>query len=247
MDELLIKILACPLHKDSELLYLNEKKCFLCNSCKKEYKIITVQNTQVPDFLINQENINRGFRGLQSSFLETVQGKPFKRQIEEKETLLDIGCGENPRGNINVDCYIPNKIPRRFVLANAEYLPFKDASIDIVLSNYSIEHMIDPANFIRNIYKITKEKVEIVTDNSEWLGDVFFRLIGKGRIFHDEHYYKWSVEYFRNLLSKLGYQNKVYLLNLSTSPIVKLFSVLGNIPRVGNFFYRDLKAEIYKK
>jgi len=248
MDESLIKILTCPLHRGDELLYAKEKKSFICCTCKRVFKIITVNDFEVPDFLIDPGNLNRGFRDLQGSFLKKMQGKPFMRKIEEEKLVLDIGCGENPRGNINIDCYIPNKPPVNFILANAEFLPFKNDSVDIVISNYSVEHTVNPAIFIQNIYAIAKEKVEIVTDNSEWLGDIFFRLYGKGRIFHEEHYYKWSKEYLRNLLNKLEcVNNKVYLTNLSRSPIVRFFSELGKIPHVGNLFFRDLKAEIWKK
>jgi len=239
--------LACPIHRSDELIYRRDENFFICTRCSRKYKVSTLNGIEIPDFLIDSGNLNRGLRGLSSKFLSSIQGKPFQRRIEDKKLVLDLGCGENPRGNINVDCYIPNKIPCNFILANAEYLPFKDNSIDIIISNFSIEHIINPAIFIQNIYKIAKEKIEIVTDNSEWLGDVFFRLYGDGRIFHDEHYYKWSVEYFRNLLNKLGYKNnKVYLLNLSTSLIVEILSVFGKIPCLGNLFYRDLKADIWK-
>lgn len=246
MDEALIKILSCPLHREAELNY--EKKYFICSTCKRVFKIISECDIKIPDFLINPGNLNRGYRDLRGSFLKRVQGKPFIRGIEEGKLVLDVGCGENPRGDINVDCYLPRAIPTNFILANAEFLPFKNNSVDIAISNYSIEHTINPAIFIQSIYAIAKEKVEIVTDNSEWLGDIFFRLYGEGRIFHDEHYYKWSVEYFTNLLNNLGYtNNKVYLTNLSNSPIVKATSLLGKVPRLGNLFFRDLKAEIRKK
>lgn len=248
MDSKMVEIFACPFHQDNDLIYEKDKDFFVCTTCNKKYEIINSGGIKIPNFLIDNANWKKGSRGVKSSFIKKIQGKIFNRQIEDNKLVLDVGCGENARGNINLDCYIPENIPKNFVLANAEYLPFKKNSVDIILSNYNIEHLINPAIFIQKNYEIAKEKLEIITDNSEWLGDAFFRLYGDGRIFNDEHYYKWSVEYFDNLIKRLGYKNsKVHLLNLSSNFLVKLFSVFGKIPRIGNFFYRDLKAEIWKQ
>jgi len=238
-------VLACPLCQD-DCLKFDKPDIFVCNTCGRKYPIINIKGHNVPNFLI-EENWKRGFRGLKGKILIKMSGKPFVRYKEKRKLILDVGCGENPRGNINLDCYIPKRIPENFILANAAFLPFRKESIDIVLSNYSIEHMINPAEFIQNIVKISKGKIEIVTDNSEWFGDIIFRLIGSGRIFHDEHYYKWSKEYMSNLLKRVGVRKyNVILKNLSSNIFVILFSRLGGIPRIGNFFYRDLVIEIRK-
>ena len=247
IDPVLFKILACPFHRNHTLHFSVKSVAFFCDSCNNSYELLEQDGVYIPNFLIDKGNWDRGFRGIKSNIVNSFQGKPFKRQLEENKLVLDVGCGENARGNINMDCYIPGKLPRNFILANAEYLPFKPNSIDIILSYYNIEHLINPAAHIMSLYETVKNKVEIVTDNSEWLGDMIFRVIGDGRIFHDEHYYKWSIEYFANLLSRLGLKkNSVCLLNRSSNPIVSSLSKLGSLPIIGNFFYRDLKAEIHK-
>ncbi len=247
MNKQLLDILACPAHQESELVFNEVSNKLECCECGQQYTVITGKDLWVPVFLEDDPKWEKGFRGLSSGLIKSVQGKPFKREIEKNKLILDVGCGDNPRGNINLDCYIPKVVPDNFVIASAEQLPFKKGSVDIVLSNYNLEHLVNPAIFIQNVYDITKEKIEIITDNDEWVGDIVFRLLGDGRIFHDEHYYKWSVEYLNNLVVRLGYKNhKTYLLNLSSNSIVKLFSYLGMLPRVGNIFYRDLKVEIWK-
>jgi SAM-dependent methyltransferase len=247
LKDKILKILSCPFHPLNDLSYDASKKRLLCKECGKTFEVLDFRGAQIPNFLIAPHDWNKKGKKLDNMLLNRIQGRPFERKIEEGRDVLDIGCGENPRGNINLDCYIPESVPKNFILADAEHLPFKGESIDIVLSNFSIEHMVNPAIFIQKIFNIAKEKVEIVTDNSEWLGDVFFRILGSGRIFNDEHCYKWSVEYLENLLKKAGIVNsRVYLTNLSTNRLVKLFSLLGYIPRFGNFFYRDLKAVIWK-
>jgi len=247
MDKEIVKILTCPLHNDSELQFQKDSSNFICRICDRKYGFIKKGGILIPNFLIDDKNWEKGERGIKSDFLRKMQGKLYVEKAHSKKLILDIGCGENARGNINVDCYIPANIPHNFMLANAEYLPFKKKSFDVVLSYYNIEHLVNPAVFLQKIYAIAREKIEIITDNSEWIGDIFFRLLGDGRIFNDEHYYKWSVEYLSNLLNRLGYKkNKVFLLNLSNNILVKRLSFFGKIPRLGNFLYRDLKVEIWK-
>jgi uncharacterized protein YbaR (Trm112 family) len=246
MSNDVFNLLVCPLHRDGYTEFVSNEKKFVCHECNNVYPVINKEGIEIPNFLINDAGWVKGFRGFESPVIANIQGQAFKIILEEGKITLDVGCGDNPRGNINIDCYIPKVIPNNFIMANAEYLPFKNRSIDVLTSNYNLEHLIDPVNFIRNAMKISRERVEIVTDNSEWIGDIFFRVINDGRIFHDEHYYKWSPEYLNNLLSRIG-SNKhtVKALNLSNSRLVTLVSLLGKIPRIGCVFYRDLKATLW--
>lgn len=247
LRQAMMQALVCPLHRTSSLIRSEGDTVFTCAHCQRRYESIQAEDRWIPNFLIDDKNWERGPRGIRSALLNKMQGQPNKTVCTSDKLILDVGCGENAKGNVNVDCYLPAQIPSNFILANAEYLPFGDGTIDIVSSYYNIEHLLNPAVFIQNIFGIAREKIEIVTDNSEWVGDIFFRLLGDGRIFNDEHYYKWSAEYLTNLMKRLGYpKNRVYLLNLSNNILVKSLACLGRIPRAGNFFYRDLKVEIWK-
>jgi ubiquinone/menaquinone biosynthesis C-methylase UbiE len=164
-----------------------------------------------------------------------------------KDLVLDVGCGEIARGDVNIDQYVPKRIPANFILCSAEKLPFREASFGCVRNSYVIEHLIDPVKFINDCTMISKKKVVIITDNSDWLGEYYFRLVGSGRIFHPEHCYKWSVEYMRTLLSRLKIKAIVTPCNLSPSSMVKLISSFGKLPRIGIIFYRDISVEISKE
>jgi len=253
MNEELLKILACPYDRfDLELrdfISSGEEIIsgkLICKSCGREYHI----RNSIPNFLVCMEIDNkhwkRGERVWNKDFISKVL---TKLKVKENEIVtegftLDVGCGENPRGDVNLDCYIPSRIPKNFILGSAEKLPFKEKSFDVIRSSYVIEHLLDPVNFIRQCVDMAKKKVIIITDNSDWLGEIFFRLVGSGRIFHDEHYYKWSVEYMRNLLKRLGLNATVKPCNLSPTLIVKLLSSLGILPRIGVLFYRDIYVEV---
>ena len=165
----------------------------------------------------------------------------------ERFEVLDIGCGEVARGGVNIDIYVPRVRPPNFVLASAEYLPFRSGAFRIVRSSYVIEHCTDCTRLIMEHVRVCQEKAIIATDNSDWLGDRFFRLIGRGRIYHSEHCYQWNVDYLRNLLRRLGLSATVEASNLSPTGIVKLASFLGGLPRIGVWFLRDIVAEVYRE
>jgi SAM-dependent methyltransferase len=156
--------------------------------------------------------------------------------------ILDIGCGSRPTGSINVDAYMPEPLPPNFILASAERLPFAAKSFDVVRSRYVIEHLTEPTSFIRDCLRLARSEVEIVTDNGDWLGEIAFRLLGRGRIFHPEHVYKWSAEYLLNLCKRIDADvaADVTLLTLSNTLPVKALSLLGRGPILGALFHRDI-------
>lgn len=243
----MLNILGCPSHSDADLI--ETEAGLQCKECGEIYEIIELGGCFIPNFLLIDETQNwkRGYRPVQSEFISKFQGRSTDHSInKETEIILDLGCGDNARGTYNVDCYVPDIIPINFILANVENLPIRAKSVDVVSSYYNLEHLVAPAQYIQTVTKIAKNKVEIITDNSDWVGDVIFRLIGSGRIFHDEHYYKWSSEYLGNLIARLGFSSyKVSAKNLSKSPVVTLISQLGRLPRIGTLFYRDLHATIF--
>ncbi len=243
----LIEIVCCPFHKDKKLIIYNEG--LKCPECKSIYKKLIINGNIIYNFLVTDKSQqwSRGIRELDSSLISKIQGKAFDRDVNlSSEIVVDVGCGSNPRGDINIDCYIPDPLPSNFILANIEFLPIKVKSVDVLTSYYNLEHLVNPAQFIQVACTIAKKKVAIITDNSDWIGDLIFRFIGKGRIFHDEHYYKWSTEYLDNLIHRTGINSyTVKAVNYSTNIPVSLISKFGKLPRIGNIFYRDIEATIY--
>lgn len=242
---------------------------YFCDICKREYPV----REEIPNFLPDglrewmddllskkgktksgQSNFTKkwepGFRGWSPTALIKIisfgigEGRIFSKS---KGILLDVGCGDVAKGDVNTDVYLPTPLPKNFVLATAELLPFKDNSFDVVRSAYVIEHNLFPTEMIKEHYRVSKSKVEIFTDNSDWLGIYIYRILNVGSIFHDEHYFKWSKEYFRNILNRLNLKGKVEVFNTSPSLLVKLLSLFGRLPRIGVAFYRDLYVEIYKR
>jgi len=247
--ENLNKYFSCPICKNLKLVIDIEEKKIICSKCNKNYDLLCENNKIIPNFIVNLKNQLKENPKEKNSIINTIsKNKIFVPIKKEGQTTLDLGCGESARGDYNVDCFIPNPIPKNFILANTEELPFRKNSFDVIYSFYNIEHLTNPAQHIKNLIDLAKVEVYIVTDNSEWIGDIFFRIIGSGRIYHKEHCYKWSKEYMENLLERIGISNfEVTLENHSFSPLVNFFYFFSKIfPKLKFFVARDLVIKIKK-
>lgn len=108
--------------------------------------------------------------------------------------VLDVGCGHNFEGEVNVDlfveatahrsekgdmrsntdvslCRIPN-----FIQANCVNLPFKDNAFDEVVSNHLIEHIEDPFGLLKEMVRVAKPNGTIrvttphkMSHNRKWI------------------------------------------------------------------------------
>jgi ubiquinone/menaquinone biosynthesis C-methylase UbiE len=90
--------------------------------------------------------------------------------------VLDVGCGHDYHGNVNVDLFIKatqhrdsgsgdfaldhHKIPN-LVNADAHHLPFKDDTFDLVRSNDLLEHLDNPFQALSEICRVAKSKIII--------------------------------------------------------------------------------------
>ncbi len=121
-----------------------------------------------------------------------------------RKLVLDVGCGNSPRGDVNCDLFIgrtphlmgknsiidPKKIPN-FVHCKAEYLPFKNKSFDVVNASELLEHVIDPPLLLGEMKRVSREIVTLDVPNLR-------------RFFPEEnraHLYTWSCSSLTNLLA----------------------------------------------
>jgi len=124
--------------------------------------------------------------------------------------ILDVGCGENPRGDVNLDLYPmetghragdQSKLSRalkmkeipNFIRADACHIPFKDDTFSTVFSSQTIEHVSDPILMIKEMFRVSKRKVIVLCPH---------RLTDKPklRILH-RHFFNmtWFVRVFKSL------------------------------------------------
>jgi SAM-dependent methyltransferase len=239
--------LSCPYDPDRPLV--RDSTGLRCDVCKRTFGWNGVCYDLRPDELrAGTSSWRPGDPGWESGLLRFVGGASAvrpDRPVDPAEEILDIGCGARAMGTYNLDAYVPDPLPKNFVLGTADRLPFLAKSFDVVVSRYVIEHVTDPPQFVRDCMRLARREVTIVTDNADWLGELVFRVIGRGRIFHPEHVYKWSVEYLRNLLDRVAPSAAaVELDTLSDTPAVRFVARYAQGPILGPLLHRDLVARI---
>lgn len=116
---------------------------------------------------------------------------------------LDVGCGENPKGDVNVDLFVgknpqskrafinPKNI-RNFVQADIHFLPFKDNAFEETFCYHVLEHRgVKVISAIQEMVRVTDGILEI---------EIPHRVIGKQSPAHDKNF---SYNSFRKLLRRM--------------------------------------------
>ena len=90
--------------------------------------------------------------------------------------ILDVGCGCNPQGDLNIDIlkqngynvrtgnqhqgdYMDISKIKNYIVADVHHLPIKTKSIDLVLSSHVIEQAENPILLLRELFRVAKHKV----------------------------------------------------------------------------------------
>jgi len=73
-------------------------------------------------------------------------------------SILDVGCGFDPHGTVNVDI---TRNSNAEILASALSLPFKDNSFSLVLCSHVLEHLSDPAKAFHEISRVSRSRFVI--------------------------------------------------------------------------------------
>ena len=143
-------------------------------------------------------------------------------EVVEKATpkglnVLDVGCGANPRGNVNCDLYRTDNLGHRnlgadsrinskaipnFILCSALNLPFKDDFFDVVLCSQVIEHTDKPFSLLKELIRVSTLKVIVETVHR--LGDSA-ALSHKRRVWIKKHHIsKFNFRWFEKASKSLG-------------------------------------------
>jgi len=73
---------------------------------------------------------------------------------------LDVGCGVNPKGDVNCDIVVYSKLDN-FIRCDGEFLPFRDACFNEVYSSHTIEHCNNPLRFLFELLRVSNRRVII--------------------------------------------------------------------------------------
>lgn len=129
-----------------------------------------------------------------------------------------MGCGSRPTGDVNVDCFIagwnsqegdqkqgeymnPRLIPN-FVVAHAEFLPFKDECFDLAFSSHTIEHVKNPLKIMQELLRVSKNQITVRCPRRKGSG--------AKRPFHINYF---DERWFNVSLAKLGFRPLTVITN----------------------------------
>jgi SAM-dependent methyltransferase len=130
--------------------------------------------------------------------------------------MLDVGCGIRPKGDVNIDFFrgglnpqigdqiqgefmSPQKI-KNFIIADAEWLPFRDDSFDVVFSSHTIEHVQNPLLMLREMCRVAKRKVIVRCPHRKGSGAVM-----------PYHINYFDEDWFKKTSDKLGVKARQFV------------------------------------
>lgn len=129
--------------------------------------------------------------------------------------ILDVGCGSDPKGHINLDLFTglnphliksrknpfvdPKKIPN-FVKGTAYKLPFPKDFFSIVYCCHVIEHLENPIKAIKELRRVSKKYVIIKVPS--------LRAVLYGE--RSTHFFTWSEYSLKHLLDRFFREVIIY-------------------------------------
>jgi len=69
--------------------------------------------------------------------------------------VLDVGCGNAPKGDVNLDLFFYGKW-KNFIIAEAHHLPFKNSIFEKVYCKHCLEHFENPLKFFEEAKRVLK-------------------------------------------------------------------------------------------
>jgi len=89
--------------------------------------------------------------------------------------ILDVGCGDRPKGDVNVDLFRSESVDLQglrekvdphhttnFIQATIYHLPFRKNVFTIVLCHHLLEHLKHPNEAINELIRVSKRQVQII-------------------------------------------------------------------------------------
>jgi ubiquinone/menaquinone biosynthesis C-methylase UbiE len=139
--------------------------------------------------------------------------------------ILDIGCGWGRelvrlKNAVGVDVCLPflrtarNYVKNDVILADANYLPFKENTFDFVVMSEVIEHLANPMKVLSEIKRVLKCKGKSLIQTPN-------KILTFGKIISAEkcgHIHEFTFLELKNLLESLGF--KVLQHTVSTIPYI---------------------------
>ena len=145
--------------------------------------------------------------------------------------ILDIGCGFTAHKNASVICDIQDLQSfykdKKFVKLSEKTLPFKNKEFDFVIASHVLEHVEDPAFFIKELERVSSQGyIELPT------------ILEDNLVFENKKDHLWHME-FDDIKSHLIVSKKIQFLE----PVL----TVSSIKKLSEYFRQSLILELYWK
>lgn len=114
---------------------------------------------------------------------------------------LDVACGGNPRGDVNVDRFVFDSphtksfinpyVIQNFVVAHCENLPFQGKTFQKVTCFHGLEHFCNPFKALNEMRRVCNGTIMLETPSEFCIGS------------RDTHLYTWNPRSLEHLLKKV--------------------------------------------
>lgn len=128
----------------------------------------------------------------------------------KKGDTLDVACGTRGIGTkANVDIDYPSVIPDNFQIMDAHNLDFSDNVFDAASIIDGIEHVENPSQVLREIYRVLKKEGTIyLTTNNPSHFSIFLRYLrNKRMIIQVDHLHTWFWEMLAWMMYNVGFRD----------------------------------------
>lgn len=127
--------------------------------------------------------------------------------------ILNIGCGNDTYGTDFVDLY-PSRSEVLKCDIDIDKLPYPDETFDEVFSQGNFEHLTDPANYMKEAYRVLKKGgiLILITDNASYLpihikfGLAYDHNYGSVYGSEDKHFAIFTKSHLMNWAEKFGFE-----------------------------------------
>lgn len=158
-----IRLLICPDCGADELREVTDR--LVCGSCGKSYRMESgkIFFTEQYFDVENWEGKSAGFdllKRVRSSHIRVDKiGGPRIGDLPSflkirPDVVLNLGSGkDNYPGHTNIDL---GRYPNVHIVCSLERIPYKDCSVDLLVSNSVLEHIYDVEAVVREIHRVLK-------------------------------------------------------------------------------------------
>jgi len=126
---------------------------------------------------------------------------------KEGRIKLNLGCGVDQWGDLRIDL-VPTSSTN--LVADAQRLPLRDATVSEVRETNLFEHLPNPAQHLLEVKRVLRKNGELtlITDNAACVKYYVLRTHTGGYRKHggkDVHYALFTMEHIRNLFEYVGF------------------------------------------